>query len=53
MKNKAEQTMEDTLKVLTVRLPSWLHKALKVKAAQEDRTVQEVAVKVFSKYVRK
>lgn len=51
MSRKIERTGEDALQVLTVRLPVWLHRALKVKTAQEGRKMQDVALKMFTEYV--
>ena len=42
---------DDALQILTVRLPVWLHKALKVKCAQEGRKMQDVAFEKLSEDV--
>lgn len=42
---------DDALQILTVRLPVWLHKALKVKCAQEGRKMQNIALEKFTEYV--
>jgi predicted HicB family RNase H-like nuclease len=44
-------TGDEMLKVFTVRLPIWLHKKLKVKAAQDDRKLQDVVFEKLREYV--
>ena len=50
-KQESGQAGDEVRKVFTVRLPVWLHKAFKIKAAQEGRKMQDVALKMFTEYV--
>ena len=45
-------TMADSLKSLTIRIPEKLHRALKVKAAQEGRSMVDIVEAVLKQYLR-
>lgn len=43
----------DTLKMLTARIPTELHRAIRIRALEEDRQVQDVVAEAIAAYLAK